>query len=200
MSRNPIQRAGTRVEGVDGQRRIRVAVVFGGRSSEHAISCISAGSVLAALDRDRYDVVPIGITPEGRWVVERDEPERLRINDGQLPEVDSGGAHVLLSSDPTHRGLVVRDGAQAAEALADVDVVFPVLHGPWGEDGTIQGLLELAGIPRGASRARTASGSVRHWEAVTSSYGPTSSPAASSTAFMWPLSMAAADAKTPEPT
>lgn len=132
---------------MDGQRRIRVAVVFGGRSSEHAISCISAGSVLAALDRDRYDVVPIGITPEGRWVVERDEPERLRITDGLLPAVDPGGAHVVLAGDPTDRGLVVRDGARAVEALADVDVVFPVLHGPWGEDGTIQGLLELAGIP-----------------------------------------------------
>ena len=143
----PYRRVRTRVVAVSVQRRIRVAVVFGGRSSEHAISCISAGSVLSAIDRSMYDVVPIGITPEGRWVVERDEPERLRIADGRLPAVDSGGQHVVLSGDPTHRGLDVRPADEAAGMLHDVDVVFPVLHGPWGEDGTIQGLLELAGIP-----------------------------------------------------
>jgi D-alanine-D-alanine ligase len=132
---------------VDQQRRIRVAVVFGGRSSEHAISCISAGSVLSAIDRSKYEVVPIGITPEGRWVIERDEPERLRITDGMLPGVDAAGAHVVLSGDPTHRGLHVRPSEEAVGLLHDIDVVFPVLHGPWGEDGTIQGLLELAGIP-----------------------------------------------------
>ncbi|HZC26957.1 MAG TPA: D-alanine--D-alanine ligase A, partial [Actinopolymorphaceae bacterium] len=66
----------------------RVAVVFGGRSSEHAVSCSTAGSVLSAIDRDRYDVIPIGITLDGRWVLERDEPERLAIQSGRLPEVD----------------------------------------------------------------------------------------------------------------
>jgi D-alanine-D-alanine ligase len=132
---------------MDEQRRIRVAVVFGGRSSEHAISCISAGSVLSAIDRNAYDVVPIGITPEGRWVVERDEPERLRITDGRLPAVDASGSHVVLPGDPTHGGIDVRPADAAVGLLHDVDVVFPVLHGPWGEDGTIQGLLELAGIP-----------------------------------------------------
>ncbi|MGB7980065.1 MAG: D-alanine--D-alanine ligase family protein [Candidatus Nanopelagicales bacterium] len=132
---------------MDEQRRVRVAVVFGGRSSEHAISCISAGSVLSAMDRDRYEVVPIGITPEGRWVIERDEPARLRITDGRLPAVDTSGSHVVLPGDPTHPAGEVRPADQAAHVLHDVDVVFPVLHGPWGEDGTIQGLLELAGIP-----------------------------------------------------
>ncbi|MGB8020052.1 MAG: D-alanine--D-alanine ligase A, partial [Candidatus Nanopelagicales bacterium] len=132
---------------MDEQRRIRIAVIFGGRSSEHAISCISAGSILAAIDRERYDVIPIGITTEGRWVVERDEPARLRITGGTLPGVDRSGTHVVLSGDPTHRGLEVRTGESATGLLHDVDVVFPVLHGPWGEDGTIQGLLELAGIP-----------------------------------------------------
>jgi len=172
---------------VDGQRRIRVAVVFGGRSSEHAISCISAGSVLAALDRDRYEVVPIGITPEGRWVVERDEPERLRITDGQLPEVDPSGVHVLLPGDPTHRGLVVREGAQAAEALADVDVVFPVLHGPWGEDGTIQGLLELAGIPYVGSGvfASAAAMDKGHMKAVLAAAGLEVGPYELITARQW---------------
>jgi D-alanine-D-alanine ligase len=158
---------------VDGQRRIRVAVVFGGRSSEHAISCISAGSVLAAIDRDKYDVVPIGITTEGRWVVERDEPERLRITDGQLPAVDSGGAHVVLTGDPTHRGLDVRPSEEAVGLLHDIDVVFPVLHGPWGEDGTIQGLLELAGIPYVGSGvfASAAAMDKGHMKAVLSAAG-----------------------------
>jgi len=127
--------------------RIRVAVVFGGRSSEHAISCVSAGSVLRALDRDRYDVVPIGVTPDGRWVLEADEPDRLRISDGHLPSVDAGGASLVLAGDPTRHELAVHAPGDVPGTLAGVDVVFPVLHGPFGEDGTIQGLLEMAGIP-----------------------------------------------------
>ena len=124
-----------------------MAVVFGGRSSEHAISCVSAGSILGAIDRNRYEVLPVGITTEGRWVAQLDDVERLRITDGRLPAVDANGAHVVMSGDPTHRGIDLRPADQAAGLLHDVDVVFPVLHGPWGEDGTIQGLLELAGIP-----------------------------------------------------
>jgi len=124
-------------------RRTRLAVVFGGRSTEHAISCVSAGSVLAALDRDRYDVVAVGITPEGRWVLAPDDPAQLAISGRELPAVKDGPA-VALPGDPTV-GLVPLDAA--AGALGDVDVVFPVLHGPYGEDGTIQGLLELAGVP-----------------------------------------------------
>jgi len=127
--------------------RIRVAVVFGGRSSEHAISCVSAGSVLRALDRDRYDVVPIGLTPDGRWVLEDDDPERLSITDGKLPEVRAGGASVVLAGDPTRREITVHAPGEVPRALSGVDVVFPVLHGPYGEDGTIQGLLEMAGLP-----------------------------------------------------
>ena len=129
------------------QGRIRVAVVFGGRSSEHAISCVSAGSVLRALDRDRYDVVPIGVTPEGRWVLEADDPDRLRIVDGALPAVDADGTSLVLAGDPTRRDLHVHEPGDVPGTLAAVDVVFPVLHGAYGEDGTIQGLLELAGIP-----------------------------------------------------
>ncbi len=108
-------------------RRIRVAVVFGGRSTEHAISCVTAGSVLQAIDREKYDVVPIGITQDGQWVQEADDPSRLRIVDGKLPAVD-----------PT-RPAAIRE-------FADVDVVFPLLHGPWGEDGTIQGLFEMSDV------------------------------------------------------
>ena len=124
--------------------RIRLAVVFGGRSTEHAISCVSAGSILAAVDRDRYEVVAVGITPEGRWVLAPDDPALLAISGRELPAVKDGQA-VALPGDPTAGGLVpLEDGPGL---LGSVDVVFPVLHGPYGEDGTIQGLLELAGVP-----------------------------------------------------
>ena len=128
-------------------RKTRVAVIFGGRSSEHAVSCVSAGSVLRAIDRDAYEVVPIGISTEGRWVLGIDDPDRLVIRDGKLPEVDSTRPAVVLPGDPTTRDLSVFDESEPSGALGDIDVVFPVLHGPYGEDGTIQGLLELAGIP-----------------------------------------------------
>jgi D-alanine-D-alanine ligase len=122
--------------------KLRIAVVFGGRSAEHSISCVSAGAVLAALDRDRYDVVPVGITREGGWVLT--DPElRPAIADGALPEV-TGGTAVTLVGDPAGRGLVRLDGGGPRIGL---DVVFPVLHGTHGEDGTIQGLLEMSGIP-----------------------------------------------------
>jgi D-alanine-D-alanine ligase len=126
--------------------KVRVAVVFGGRSAEHAISCVSAGSVIAALDPDRYEVVPVGITPDGGWVL-ADPAQRLAITDGELPEV-SGGTAVSLVGDPAGRGLAVLEPTAAiGPALTEVDVVFPVLHGAYGEDGTIQGLLEMAGLP-----------------------------------------------------
>ena len=124
--------------------RTRLAVVFGGRSTEHAISCVSAGSVLAAVDRDRYDVIAVGITPEGRWVLAPDDPALLALSGRELPSVKDGQA-LALPGDPTVGGLVpLEDGP---ELLSRVDVVFPLLHGPYGEDGTLQGLLELAGVP-----------------------------------------------------
>ena len=128
-------------------RRPRVAVVFGGRSSEHTVSCVSAGSVLGAIDREAYDVVPVGITTDGRWVLAADEPEKLAITGGSLPSVQETGAAVTLAPDPTSRSLVVQEPGRVPRALGEVDVVFPVLHGPYGEDGTLQGLLELAGVP-----------------------------------------------------
>jgi D-alanine-D-alanine ligase len=128
----------------DAHRKIRVAVVFGGRSTEHAISCMSAGSVLRALDRNRYDVVPIGITREGSWVLTSDDPRALEIHGRELPEV-AKGTSVMLPGDPTRGGLVLAEPGEGARVLGSVDVVFPVLHGSYGEDGTIQGLLEMAG-------------------------------------------------------
>jgi D-alanine-D-alanine ligase len=128
-------------------RRLRVAVVFGGRSSEHAISCVSAGSVLTHLDRARFDVIPVGISPDGAWVLGTAEPAELAIRDRALPAVDDGAVALALPGDPTRQELVRIAGARSGEVLSAVDVVFPVLHGAFGEDGTIQGLLELADIP-----------------------------------------------------
>jgi D-alanine-D-alanine ligase len=127
-------------------RKTRVAVVFGGRSAEHAISCVSAGSVLAALDPDRYEVVPVGITRDGRWLLTDGDLSRLAITDGTLPEV-TDGTPVSLVGDPAGRGLALLEPGQAIGRLTEVDVVFPVLHGAYGEDGTIQGLLEMSGLP-----------------------------------------------------
>jgi D-alanine-D-alanine ligase len=125
------------------QRKPRVAVVFGGRSSEHAISCVTAANVLQVIDRDKYDVVPIGISTSGHWVLESGDPERLSITDGKLPEVDVTAMPVLFSAN---RELVISEPEQVPSTLGQVDVVFPLLHGPWGEDGTIQGLLEMSDI------------------------------------------------------
>ncbi|MEU7043082.1 D-alanine--D-alanine ligase family protein [Streptomyces varsoviensis] len=132
-------------------RKPRVAVVFGGRSSEHAISVVTAGAVLRAIDRTKYDVLPIGITTDGRWALTADDPERMAITDRELPSVaqltESPDGAVVLSADPTSREIVYTEPGAVPKALGDVDVVFPVLHGPYGEDGTLQGLLELAGVP-----------------------------------------------------
>jgi len=127
-------------------RKPRVAVVFGGRSDEHGVSCVTAGSVLRAIDRDRYDVVPVGIARDGRWVLEADEPARLAIRDNEFPTVDDAAAPVSLARVDEAADLVVSDPSRPPETLGQVDVVFPLLHGPWGEDGTLQGMLEMAGV------------------------------------------------------
>jgi D-alanine-D-alanine ligase len=126
--------------------KIRVAVVYGGRSSEHGISVVSAGSVIAALDPDKYEVVPVGITPAGGWVLTSGDPSTMRITGRTVPVVSEGAA-VVLPADPTTKGLVTVEPGAGVQALETVDVVFPVLHGRFGEDGTIQGLLEMAGVP-----------------------------------------------------
>jgi D-alanine-D-alanine ligase len=141
-------------------RKIRVAVVFGGRSTEHQISCVSAGSIMGALDPAEFEVVPIGITREGRWVLTAGDPAQLAIGDQdgrpRLPEITAdSGEQVVLPGDPTGQDLIpigrsdlmLLEPEHGGSALADIDVVFPALHGAYGEDGTIQGLLEMAGIP-----------------------------------------------------
>ncbi|MGQ4512587.1 D-alanine--D-alanine ligase [Streptomyces sp. DW26H14] len=132
-------------------RKPRVAVVFGGRSSEHGISVVTAGALLAAIDRDTYDVLPIGITTDGRWALTADDPGRMAIAGRSLPSVEqiaeSTEGDVVLSVAPGNREVVYSEPGSVPKALGDVDVVFPMLHGPYGEDGTLQGLLELAGVP-----------------------------------------------------
>jgi D-alanine-D-alanine ligase len=141
------------------QKRIRVAVVFGGRSSEHAISCVTAGSVLDALrngpEADRFEILPIGIAADGRWVLAEaadGSGPRLAITDGKLPEIGLPASSeranlVTMAGDPTARELTVHEPGAVPKSLGEVDVVLPLLHGPYGEDGTLQGLLELSGIP-----------------------------------------------------
>src|SRR5262249_24501523 len=122
-------------------------IVFGGRSSEHAISCVTAGSVLDAIDRTAYDVVPIGIAPDGRWVLESDDTDRLQIKaHGELPSVDGERAAIALLREAGSTDLVAPEPSQPPQTVGEVDVVFPLLHGPWGEDGTIQGMFEMAGV------------------------------------------------------
>src|ERR1700684_2889788 len=149
-------------------KKIRVGILFGGRSGEHEISLLSAASVFNAIDQDKYEVVPIGITKEGRWVTAADaerllhgkagegaRPTHLRAGD---PEATPGaavlakGESVVVPPEPHRHGSITpfeTDALtrRAADRAIDVDVIFPVLHGTFGEDGTIQGLLELADMP-----------------------------------------------------
>ncbi len=144
------------------QRKIKVAVVFGGRGPEHPVSCMGGGNMLGAIDRDRYDVIPIGITTTGAWVQVADAPERLAVTDGQLPTVaavaEPGSSVVPWAGSAAPAASVAGSAAPGAAVVAaapgqiphlfgEVDVVLPVLHGPYGEDGTLQGLLEMAGVP-----------------------------------------------------
>ncbi|WP_084077770.1 D-alanine--D-alanine ligase family protein [Demequina sp. NBRC 110057] len=123
-----------------------VAVLFGGRSSEHGVSCVTAGGVLGAIDRDRFDVVAVGITREGRWVPVSSDPADWRIVDAGMPEVEAGAQTVLPPAQAGERTWSVLGKDGTVTAFADIDVVFPVLHGPYGEDGTVQGALELVDV------------------------------------------------------
>lgn len=126
------------------EQRITVGVVYGGRSTEHEISCVSAGAIMSHLDSDKYQVIPIGITKDGMWTVGESDHSRLRIADGVLPSVEKR-EELALSLDPEDNGLILN--LDTGQPHARVDVLFPVLHGPYGEDGTIQGMLELVGLP-----------------------------------------------------
>lgn len=124
--------------------KLRVYLIFGGRSGEHEVSLMSARNVMEALDKNKYEVVPIGITKQGRWLLSGDPMKALTEGVEQ-----AGGFPVGLLGDPTHKELVTLTGAgaQAPEPTDGPVVFFPVLHGTYGEDGTIQGLLEMANVP-----------------------------------------------------
>jgi D-alanine-D-alanine ligase len=119
------------------KKRLRIGILFGGRSGEHEVSLASAASVIRGLDPDKYEPVPIGISKEGHWLIGGAAQK-------MLPEVLKGGQRVMMTADPTDAALVRLDGSGGGQRL---DVVFPVMHGTFGEDGTIQGLLDLAGLP-----------------------------------------------------
>jgi D-alanine-D-alanine ligase len=145
--------------------KVRVALLFGGRSGEHAISAATAAGVLKAIDRDKYDVTPVGITRDGRWVVASDDPAVWELRPGRLPEVTAAaGSEVVLSSSTGAPQLQVLEPGAVPSVLSEVDVVFPVLHGPFGEDGTVQGLLEMADVKYvGAGVLASAVGMDKHY-------------------------------------
>ncbi|WP_066519825.1 D-alanine--D-alanine ligase family protein [Curtobacterium ammoniigenes] len=129
-----------------------VAVLFGGRSSEHEISCVTAGGIMAAIDPDRFRIIPVGITRDGAWTLQTDDPASWALGTDEhgatvLPTVADNGSRVRLPDRAGSRELTVVDANGVTASLGPVDVVFPILHGPFGEDGTVQGMLELVGMP-----------------------------------------------------
>ncbi|WP_322412032.1 D-alanine--D-alanine ligase family protein [Microbacterium invictum] len=124
-----------------------VVVLFGGRSSEHSISSATAGGVLRAIDRDRYRVIPVGITRAGAFVLEVDDPDRFALDAERLPEVVDNGTRILWPEAGGERRLRVRRADDTVDDLGDVDVVLPILHGVHGEDGTVQGFLDTLDLP-----------------------------------------------------
>lgn len=119
------------------KKRLRVGVLFGGRSGEHEVSLASAASVIRGMDPDKFEPVPIGITKDGHWLIGEGAVK-------MLPDVLKSGRRVMLTADPTEAALVPLDRGAGAQRF---DVIFPVMHGTFGEDGTIQGMLELSGLP-----------------------------------------------------
>ena len=148
-------------------RRPRVAIVFGGRSSEHAVSCATAAGVMRAIDRDKYDIVPIGVSRDGQWVLAADDPARFELTAGRTPEVLPDEAHVVLPLSTRQTALTVLEAGQPPTELGNVDVVLPLLHGPFGEDGTLQGFLELSDIRYvGSGVFASAAGMDKHYMKV----------------------------------
>jgi D-alanine-D-alanine ligase len=127
-----------------GGAKPRVAVLFGGRSSEHAVSCVTAAGVLGAINKDKYEVIPIGIAKSGQWVLAAGDTAQWSLAASSLPEVLPSTQTVTLAQIGGEHQLIVAAPNEVPQELGAVDVVFPLLHGPFGEDGTIQGLLELS--------------------------------------------------------
>lgn len=132
------------------KKKLRVGVIFGGRSGEHEVSIRSARAVIESLDRAKYEIVPVAITEEGHWLSPQDAIALLPAGTDDFLNpgiISSSPESVAILGDPSHQGLVSLDTSGNGFTSAPLDVVFPVLHGPFGEDGTVQGLLEMANIP-----------------------------------------------------
>jgi len=130
------------------KQKIRIGLVFGGRSGEHEVSLASATSVMANLDKEKYEVVPIGITKEGSWLLGVSPPRLLEAEQASSHQEDlEQSTAVTLTGDPSLRRLIPVRGSEQLGAEGALDVVFPVLHGTYGEDGALQGLLEMANVP-----------------------------------------------------
>lgn len=136
--------------------RKRIIVLYGGRADEHSISCVSAAGVLGAWSEDRYEAIPIGITKKGQWVYGGEDPRTFALDGDHMPtvEITEGSRPVVLDIGQGADGFLLGDhsdfyapNTNGLESLGHIDAVFPVLHGPYGEDGTIQGLLEMMGVP-----------------------------------------------------
>ena len=127
----------------------RIVVLYGGRADEHSISCISTAGVLNALDADRFEAVPVGITKDGKWIVDGEDPRGWNLDGGVLPTVERtvDARDVVLDVALGQDGFFARNAAGTLEPFGHIDAVFPVLHGPYGEDGTVQGLLEMMDVP-----------------------------------------------------
>lgn len=148
------------------ERKPRVLLLFGGRSSEHSVSCVTAAGVMRAIDRERFDVVPVGITRQGEWTLLTEHPQDWALNTGSLPEISDVDNPVQLSTDPNKTSLMSLSQSAISE-LVEIDVVFPLLHGPFGEDGSIQGMLEMAGVSYvGSGIAASAMGMDKHFMKV----------------------------------
>lgn len=127
----------------------RIVVLYGGRADEHSISCISTAGVLRAMDMDRFEPIPVGITKAGQWIVGGEDPRGWELGDGDMPTVQptEGSRPVVLDISRGGDGFLAKNPDGTVESLGHVDTVLPVLHGPYGEDGTVQGLLEMLGVP-----------------------------------------------------
>ena len=166
--------------------RLAVVLLFGGRSSEHSISCATAAGVLGAIDRARYDVIPVGITRDGAFTLQPDDAALFALNAEKLPAVEDNGTRIHWPESAATRELTVTENGQT-RSLGDVDLVFPILHGPWGEDGTIQGMLELVDLPYVGSGVLASSlGMDKHFtKTVLQQAGIPVAPWRTVTAYQW---------------
>ncbi len=180
--------------------KLTVALLFGGRSSEHTISCATAGGVLAAIDREKYNVIPVGITRDGAFTLEEDRAEKFAMDPDAMPEVRDNGTRIHWPESAVTREMRFTDAAGESHSLGAVDVVFPILHGPFGEDGTLQGMLELFNLPYvGAGVLASAAGMDKHFaKALFAQAGIPVAPGVTVSAREWAASPASVKAAAAE--